>query len=177
MATAAKKVPVKKAAPEKVAAKKAPKIDLEKSLKAGKAKATQPVPEKAAQIKGFKVPAQLGACADLIYELRQQKSAAKKVVDEFDAKISVLQIHLINNLPKSEASGVSGRLANVSVTSKQVPTVTDWDAVFEYVHKNKSYDMLQRRLSDAAVQARWEDGKKIPGVEPYEAKSLSITKI
>lgn len=125
----------------------------------------------------YKFPKALGTCADRLYELRQKRLAMQKEVDVVAAEESALKEYLINTLPKSEASGVAGKLARVTVVSKVIPQVKDWDAFYKYVKKTGSFDLMQRRLTAPAVEARWEDGKEIPGVEHFNVVSISLNKV
>ena len=125
----------------------------------------------------YKFPKALGACADKLFELRNKRLAEQKKVDEIAAEESALKNHIIENLPKSEASGVAGKLARVTVVTKQVPQVKDWDAFYKYVKKTGSFDLMQKRLTDAAIKERWEAGKEVPGVEHFNAVSISINKV
>jgi hypothetical protein len=125
----------------------------------------------------YKFPKALGACADKLYELRAKRLAEQKKVDEIAAEETALKNHIIENLPKSEASGVAGKLARVTVVTKQIPQVQDWDAFYKYVKKTGSFDLMQKRLTDAAIKERWEAGKEIPGVGHFNAVSVSINRI
>lgn len=125
----------------------------------------------------FKIPKTLGACADRVYELRAKRLAAQKAVDLIEEEEKAIKEHLINNLPKSEASGVAGKSARVTVVTKEVPQVKDWDAFYKHVKKTGDFDLFQRSISKAAVQARWDMNKKVPGVESFDAVTLSITKV
>lgn len=125
----------------------------------------------------FKPPKNLGACADRLYELRQQRLTVQKEVDKLAAEEAALREHIINTLPKSEASGIAGKLARVTVVTKQVPQVKDWDAFYKFVKKTGSFDLLQRRLTDQAIKERWEAGKEVPGVEHFNAVSISLNKV
>ncbi len=125
----------------------------------------------------FKFPKALGACADLVYSLRQERLAAQKVVDALEEKEKALREHIINTLPKSEATGAAGKLARVTVVTKEVPQVKDWKKFYAYVKKNNAWDLMQRRLSAAAVTERWEAGKEVAGVEAFQAVTLSINKL
>ena len=126
---------------------------------------------------GFKIPKTAGACADRLYELKRLKSEAQKVVDAIDEEFAAIKEHIINTLPKSEASGVAGKTARVSVVVKDVCQVENWDEVWKYIIKNKAYDLMQRRVADAAVKARWEDGKQVPGVVKFNAVTISLNKL
>lgn len=125
----------------------------------------------------YKFPKALGACADRLYELRQKRLDMQKEVDKVAAEESALKEHIINTLPKSEASGVAGKLARVTVITKVVPQVKDWDAFYKYVKKTGQFDLMQRRITDGAIKERWEAGKEIPGVEHFNAISVSINKV
>ncbi len=125
----------------------------------------------------YKFPKALGACADKLFELRNKRLAEQKKVDEIAAEETALKNHIIENLPKSEASGVAGKLARVTVVTKQVPQVKDWDAFYKYVKKTGSFDLMQKRLTDAAIKERWEAGKEVPGVEHFNTVSVSINKV
>ena len=128
-------------------------------------------------VKTYKFPKALGACADKLYALRALRLAEQKRVDVIEAEESALREHIISTLPKSEASGVAGKVARVAVLTKTVAQVQDWDALYKYVARTKQFDLLQRRVSDAAVKARWEDGKAVPGVDKFNAVTVSVTKL
>jgi hypothetical protein len=125
----------------------------------------------------FKLPKTMGACADKLFELRNKRLAIQKVADEIEEEEKALKNHIINNLPKSEASGVAGKLARVTIVSKDVPQVKDWDALYRYIKKTNSFEILQRRLSDVAVKERWSEDKEVPGVEHFTAITVSINKL
>lgn len=125
----------------------------------------------------FKLPKTLAACADALYETRAKRLEVQKIVDDLQARESALREHLIDNLPKSDATGVSGKLARATVTVKELPRVEDWDKLYAYIKKNSAFEMLQRRLSNAAVEERWENGKQVPGVGKFNAVSISLNKV
>jgi len=127
--------------------------------------------------KTFKFPKTLGACADRLYKLRQTRLDEQKRVDAIAAEEAALREYIIDTLPKSQASGVAGQYARVSVVTKVVPQVEDWDKLYKYVARTKSWDLLQRRVASAAVQARWDDHKAVPGVGEFTVVSLSINKL
>ena len=129
-----------------------------------------------AEIK-YKFPKAMGACADLLFKTREKRLEAQKVVDAIEAEEKALKEHIIQNLPKSEASGVAGKVARVTVVTKVIPQVKDWDVFYKFIKKTDSFDLLQRRLTDTAIRERWEDGKTIPGVESFNAVTVSINKL
>jgi hypothetical protein len=129
-----------------------------------------------ATAKPIKLPKTMGACADLLYETREKRLAAQKIVDELAKQESAVREHIINNLPKSD-TGVSGKRARVSVVTKQVPQVKDWDKFYAHVKKTGQFELMQRRLADTAIRERWDNGKQVPGVEAFGVVSVSLNKI
>jgi len=127
--------------------------------------------------KSYKFPKTMGACADLVYQLREKRLAGQKLVDEVEAEEKALKEHIINNLPKSQTTGVAGKLARVTAGTKKVPQVDDWDAFWKGFNKKKDVDLLPRSLNKAAVEARWDAGKQIAGVKALTVVTLSINKV
>lgn len=122
------------------------------------------------------IPKTIGGCADKLFKLREEKSRLNKQIKALDEHEKAIKNHIINTLPKSQATGVAGKLARVTVVTKTVPTVKDWEKVWKYISRQKAWDLLQRRLNEKAVKDRWEDGKKVSGVEPFEVVTISLKK-
>lgn len=130
-----------------------------------------------AKAKTFTIPKTLGACADALYELQQKRREIQKQIDEIEAQESAIKNHIVEALPKSESTGVSGKLANVKVVPKEKVIPTDWDKLLPWIAKNDAWDILQRRLNEKAIKDRWEGKKKVPGVDKMTVKTVSVTKI
>lgn len=127
--------------------------------------------------KVFIVPKTLGACADALYTTRNERLKVQKLVDDLASQETALKEHIINTLPKSDSTGVAGKLARVSVSTKTIPRVSDWAKFYAHVAKTKAFEMLQKRLGEAAIQERWDAGKPVPGVEPFTVVGVSVNKI
>lgn len=124
----------------------------------------------------MKFPKTMGACADMLFTTREARLKLQKEVDELARAEAALREYIINNMPKTD-TGASGKLARVSILTKQVPQVKDWDKFYAYVKKTGQFELLQRRLSDAAIRERWDNGAQVPGVEPFGAVVVSLHKI
>ena len=125
----------------------------------------------------FKVPKALGACADLMYQLKQDRLELQRQVEVLAERESILRNHLIENLPKSQAEGITGKLARATITKDIQPRVENWDLVYKYIKKTGSFELLQRRLSTAAVQERWDLGKELPGIGTFTVVKVSLNKV
>jgi hypothetical protein len=125
----------------------------------------------------FQVPETAAACADLLYTTRQKRLEIQKQVDELANQETQIKEALIEALPKGEALGVSGRIARVSLITKEVPQVDDWESVYTYIKRHNAWDLMQRRLNNKAVAERWADKKAIPGVGKYIDITVSCVKV
>ena len=127
----------------------------------------------------YKLPKKLAVCVDDLVVTRDARLALQKEIDNLQKIETQLKDHLINNLSKEDATGIAGKLARVTIVTKVVPQVNseDWDTFYAYVGKTKSWDMLQKRLSDTAIKARWDAKKEVPGVSRFTAVTVSINKV
>lgn len=122
------------------------------------------------------IPKTFAACADKLYKLKKDKAALKKKMQVIEDSEKEIKEHLINNLPKEDAEGAVGKLATATISQKVKPYIKDWEKLKAYIKKNKAVDLLEEKLSEKAVMARWEDGKKIPGIEEFTIISLKLNK-
>ena len=144
--------------------------------------ANAPTPRaKSAAKPKFKIPKTIGACADRLYEIKAalaeiNRSVADKI-ETLETERKAITDYVINNLPKSEATGVAGKLARVTVVKKEVPQVEDWDKFYAYIKKTGSFELLGRSLSAPAIKERWEAKKAVPGVKAFDVVTISLNKV
>lgn len=144
--------------------------------------AAQPATKAAAKTVPVKLPKTLAQCADRLYEVRQQRFALQKQVEAMEREESAIREHLINTLPKSQASGIAGKVARVTVETKTVVSVTNWDDLWKYVVKQYPKNpgvtsLLQRRVGEASVKEIWAAGKEVPGCAPFDVPVVSLNKL
>lgn len=117
----------------------------------------------------IKLPKNLGACADLYYEALEKRLAADKVAAALKATEVYIAEHLIQSLPKGEATGVSGKRCSVRIENKEDYRPKDWDKVWAYIFKQKDPTLLQRRLSVEAIRDIMSTRKTpLPGIEKVQ---------
>jgi hypothetical protein len=126
--------------------------------------------------KQFVLPATIGAAADKLYALREKRYALNKQVEALEAEESAIRDFVIKTLPKSQASGVAGRVARVQVEKKSIPQVKNWTLFYAFIIKTKDFSLLQRRPGDAAIKERWNKKQAIPGVGRIDVPVVSLTK-
>jgi hypothetical protein len=146
--------------------------------------------KKAAEKPAFKAPKTLAAAADKVYELREERLGYSRQADAIKAEEGFLREHLIENIPKGDATGVVGKVVRVVIKSDVVPVAEDWSKIYEHIvadylaHKKKktgqhdgAFALLNKALNGASVKEQWESGKAVPGVGKFNSKSLSINKL
>ena len=140
------------------------------------AKAPEP---KAKKVKRppFKLPKTLAQCADQAYQKRAERLEVQREATAIGEEEKQLKEHLIQNLPKSQASGVSGKVANAKIEKKNVPQIVDKKKLLAHVKKTGDWDLLTIGVNTAAVEERWEQKKKVPGVDSFQVIKVSLTKV
>lgn len=145
--------------------------DLEDRLEGAVKKADKP---KAPPIK---LPKTLAACADLYNSLRADRLAKEKEAAQLQEQENFVKGYLIDNIPKSEATGIAGKTCRVAVVKKKVPKVADWDKFYAHIKKTGDFSLLNRAVNKTAVEERWEAKKVVPGVEAFDTVTLSLNQI
>lgn len=85
-------------------------------------------------------------------------------------------IEALRNLEGNRQSGVVVNDQVVQLVVKSVPQVADWPTLYKHVQATGEFDLLYKRLNNAAVNQRWEDGAIVPGTQPFPVEELSIRK-
>lgn len=131
---------------------------------------------------GGPLPPQLGGVVDLYKDVRDLRLQMEKQVEPIKARETELREFIISNLAKSASeggnTGVAGQRYRAQVTVKRVPRVVDWGVLFAWIRKNDRFDMLQKRLSEAAANEWMEAEQRVlPGAEIVNVPDVSVTKV
>lgn len=126
---------------------------------------------------GDPVPSSIGRCADAYHDVRELRLAMEKEVAPVKQREAELLGHMIDSLSTSDDTGASGLRYKVQIVTSEQPTVTDWDALHDFVYDNDRFDLMSKSISTKAVKEMFEAGEKIPGVSQITVKKASITKI
>lgn len=103
---------------------------------------------------------------------REQRLEAEKVAGRLKANEDAFKSFVLEAFKQQKFEGmlIGGRTTGLS--TKKVPTVADKEALMGYIRSTGELDLLQFRLSAAAVAERWENEVKVPGVEEIEIYDL-----
>jgi hypothetical protein len=137
----------------------------------------EPVGPEKTKIGGFKIPAKLAAVADLLYTTRQRRLDLNKHVEAMKVQEAALKDHLIDNLPKSDSTGVAGKIARAQVNTEDSPATQDWDAFYKHLKKTGQFDLMNKAINRKAIKERWAAGKEVPGIGHFEQVKISLTKV
>lgn len=118
----------------------------------------------------------IGIMIDTLYDLRAQRLAIEKQVEELKARETATKEEILFLLKESGLEGAKGEVATASIQYKIKANVTDWDAVYSYIRDNDMFALLQKRLTTTLWAALQEDGILVPGTEPMALTDLSLTK-
>lgn len=124
----------------------------------------------------LKLPATLGAAVDYLYEMRTKRLALFAVVEQLKSLEHAAKLQLMRKFGKAKLQGAAGSRASMTLTANDVPTPKDWKKIYAHIKKTGDFDLLQKRLSNDAVKARWANNKAIPGVEVFHDTKISVTK-
>ena len=123
-----------------------------------------------------KFPKSIGEAIDLLYQMRTDRLALQKQVDEAQATETALKQHILTNFAKADLEGAKGQVATASIKRTTQANVVDWEAFHTFIGKKKAWDLLQKRPSITALRERWDHNEEIPGVESFETIDISLTK-
>lgn len=116
----------------------------------------------------------MGALIDRLWACREEKRRLEEQIKEVEKTIEGLTEAVFGALETNGLDKATGSKASVSVSTNVVADVQDWDAFWAYIIKNKYTHLLQRRVSDPAYRELVEAGKKVPGVQPFPKRKLTL---
>jgi hypothetical protein len=120
-------------------------------------------------------PKKIGSCIDNLVALRSKRKEVEREAESIKDQEKALEEHLLREFGKAALDGARGSKGSAKIDEKDTPRVTDWEAFYAYIHKNKAWELLQKRPGERACQERWEENEEIPGVEKFKVIKLTIT--
>lgn len=111
-------------------------------------------------------------------EARAARLAAQKQVDLLEVQEKAIKKQVMERLGKAANKAISNGDRLFQIVTKDEPTISaeNWPKLYAHIQKTGEFELIERRLSKAAVKERAELGEKVPGVEWYPVDTLSDTK-
>lgn len=130
--------------------------------------------------KKFVMPKTLGACADLLHDLRTTRLDLQHQADAIKPDEAATREHIIAKLPKGDRGAV-GQHHKAVVEPRvicQVDGEEGWKKLYQHIVKSKDFALLNRALNDGHVKDLLEAGKKLPpGLKRFDTVVVSLTKV
>ena len=128
----------------------------------------------------LELPATLGAAADKVFDLREQKRELDAQVKAVEKDIEDLTKHIFTLLDTQDTRKAEGKRASISVNTAINPSTKDWDATARWIINGKRGDkyafshLLYKRIAAPAYRELRALGMVIPGQEDFTNRTLSI---
>lgn len=122
-------------------------------------------------------PVAIGPTIDKLRELREQKRKLEADIKLVEAEYAALEERLMEKMQAEGTNAGKGKFASASITETVVGNVTDWDKVHAYIKKTGFTHLYFKRLSDPGVRELFQQGKSIPGCEPFTKRRLNLRDI
>lgn len=103
----------------------------------------------------------------------QARLTLQRELKKLEEKATELKVKLIIELERTGVPAIGCETATFTIVRKEVPICEDWNKLYEYVKEHSAFDLLQRRLSNEAIEARWADDRVVPGVTKFIVPKLS----
>ena len=108
--------------------------------------------------------------------LRDEAADHERIAKDLKAEKRIIDQMVVDMMQSMGISRTGTDKVNATVIHKRLPNVTDWDAFYSYVNENDAPYLLQRRVSQKAIEEIIELGGEVPGIEFYEEDQLSLRK-
>lgn len=121
-------------------------------------------------------PAPLAQDIDKAFQLRDEYRALQQTADAAKARLNEAEGHVLARMRQEGLEKAAGTLGTVSVSASEEPTVEPdgWPKVWTWIHKNKAYELLQKRISAPAWRDRKDAGITIPGTVAFVNVRLNM---
>jgi hypothetical protein len=111
-------------------------------------------------------------CLSLIEMIQALRKKKDMVVETYDNRIESLRSELETYMKTEKIEKARGDTATAYFTHPREAKVTDWNNVLWYVKEKNAFDILERRISVKAIEARLQAGEIIPGVTLGKPKTV-----
>ena len=116
----------------------------------------------------------LGDLIEQAHQLREVIRGDERKINALKEDFKELSSEIMVKMDAQGAKRIGGLSANVSISETDVPTVKDWDLVYDYIKTNDSFYLLQKRMSAAAFRELLVLGHEVPGVEIFKDRKLNL---
>lgn len=119
----------------------------------------------------------IGGLIDQMSALREERRALAARDKELTKQYDELGTQLLALMDAEGTTKSSSGKATATITEIINFNILDWDDFMAYLGKNKLYHLVQRRVSTPSVRELFESKGKVPGLEPFVKREISLRNI
>ena len=110
------------------------------------------------------------------FDIRNEIKAVNKQVDGLKAQKEEMELKLLEMMDAVGTDQSRSSVATATITEVVVPQVTDWDAFWKFIFRNKASYLVERRAASVAFRETLEQrkGRAIPGVSSFTKRTVGI---
>lgn len=116
----------------------------------------------------------VGGLIDELSTLRDERRDLAKKDAELKAQYDEKELQLIELMDSEGCTKSTGRVASAGISTTTVFNTTDWEAFMAYLIKTKQGHLVQRRVSNPAVLELFASKGVVPGLEPFNKRSINL---
>ena len=127
----------------------------------------------------------LGTLIDRFYKQQEIVKAKGRLVSRAETakkkeqiRLDKIGIMILDRFKKEKVNGHETPLAKAALKPVTGFNIKDWRKLTAWVHKERAYEVFQRRLNKAAILEHKEarKGRPVPGVKQFQKVTLVVTK-
>lgn len=114
---------------------------------------------------------------ELLNELTQVRTDLKKLQEKergFKSRKMELEARIVSTLKEQGIDRIGNDNCTVSIKEEVVPTVEDWDQVYQHLLQTKQFELIQKRMSATAFRELLQMGMNVPGVKATELTRVNF---
>ena len=114
---------------------------------------------------------------ELLTELTEVRTSLKNLQEKergFKSRKMELEARIVSTLKEQGIDRIGNDNCTVSIKEEVVPTVEDWDQVYQHLLQTKQFELIQKRMSATAFRELLQMGMNVPGVKATELTSVNF---
>lgn len=116
----------------------------------------------------------IGEVIDELHGIREKKRELEAEVKLVEKQLAEKERELMELMDGQQTRIAEGKTASVRIDDAVYPTAENWDDIHKYIHDNKYYHLLERRISVTAFRELVDRGEPVPGVIPFKKRKVSL---
>ena len=115
--------------------------------------------------------------ADQYYTAKRLRMDKEREAFKLQEIETELKGQLISIMMQEKLTVVGGQSCIIRYKRKMKPHPADWSKIWGHIQSTGEFELLFKRLTDSAVQERWEAGIEVPGVDRFPIDDITVTPI